>query len=367
MEKPLLMIPGPCALEREVCEAMSWQPVPHYGREWVEEFNRVRESLKPLFGTTEGKIYITVGSGHAGIEAGINAIAAEGDRLLVVNNGFFGERIVWIARNYGIEVVELRSEWGEPVDPEAVRDALDRDPMIKALAVVHGETSTGVLNPIKEIGKIACEREVLLFVDAICSVGGTEFLMDEWGVDLCVAASQKGLSAPAGLVILAVRQKVWDNLKKRKKRPVGWYLNVEVWRHFEESQGDFQPYGITMAVNNVRALQVSLDQMYREGLENRFRRHHEISRYIRDGLASLGLELFARGEPLPLVTVSKCPQGIEAEKLVTLLRKRYDIYITGGLGPYKEKTFRVGHMGPLAVPEVADYFLAALKDCLQQL
>lgn len=367
MEKPFLMIPGPCALDEKVLEVMSKPPVPHYGREWVNEFNRVRESLKPLFGTTEAEIYITVGSGHAAVEAGINAIAAEGERLLVVNNGFFGERMAWIARNYGIEVVELKSEWGKPVDPETIKKALDKDPLIKAVAVVHGETSTGILNPIKEIGEIIREREVILFVDGICSVGGTEIMMDEWGVDLCVTASQKGLSAPAGLAILAVKKKVWDNLKNRKKRPFGWYLNIEVWRYFEESQGEFQPYGITMTVNTIRALQVSLDQIYHEGLENRFRRHREISRYIREGLISLGIELFGQGEPLPLVTVCKCPKGTKADRIVTLLKEKHDIYIAGGLGPYKEKTFRVGHMGPLAIPEVAEYFLSALKDCLQHL
>ncbi|GFN24267.1 pyridoxal-phosphate-dependent aminotransferase family protein [Thermanaeromonas sp. C210] len=364
MEKPLLMIPGPCALTQEVRAAMSQPIVPHYGEEWVREYNETRDSLKPLLGT-KGKVYLTVGSGHAGVEAAVNTLAAPGERIAVVDNGFFGERIAWIAETYGIGVVRVKGEWGQPVDPALVDKVLKEERDVKAVAVVHGETSTGVVNPVKEIGEITSRRSVLLFVDAVCSVGGMEFLMDDWGVDVCVTASQKGLSAPPGLAVIAVSQKAQEFLVARQSPPVGWYLNLRVWQEFEKKQGRFQPYGITMAVNTVRALKVSLDQMYQEGLKQRFRRHEEVARHIREGVAVLGLETLAQGEPLPLVTAVKCPPDVKAEDIVSFLKEKHGIYISGGLGPHKEDTFRVGHMGATATLEAAESFLEALGDFLR--
>lgn len=365
MKKPLLMIPGPCTVNEEVLAEMSRPLVPHYGEEWVREYNETRNALKPLLGTKEG-IYLTVGSGHAGVEVAVNGLAGAGEKLLVVDNGFFGARIAWIAQNYGIETVLVKEEWGRPVDPAAVEMVLERERDIKAVAVVHGETSTGVLNPVKEIGEVTQKYGVPLFVDAICSIGATEFFMDEWGVDVCVTASQKGLSAPPGLAIIAVSEKAWQVIADKKSSPVGWYLNLKVWREFEQKQRDFQPYGITMAVNNVRALKVSLNQIYQEGLEQRYHRHREISRRLREGLASMGLEPLATGDPLPLVTAVKCPPGVKSGEIVSFLKEKHDIYISGGLGAYKESTFRVGHMGPGANREAVECFLGAVEDFLNQ-
>ncbi|AOQ25117.1 Serine-pyruvate aminotransferase [Moorella thermoacetica] len=365
MKKPLLMIPGPCALTEEVQAAMSQPLVPHYGEEWVREYNETRNNLKPLLGTKE-KVYLTVGSGHAGVEAAVNALAGCGEKMLVVDNGFFGERIACIAQSYGIKVVLIKEEWGKPVDPALVEKVLEDERDVRALAVVHGETSTGVVNPIKEIGEITCRWGIPLFVDAVCSVGGMEFLMDEWGVDVCVTASQKGLAAPPGLAIIALSERAQGFLAARKSPRVGWYLNLQVWQEFEEKQGHFQPYGITMAVNNVRALKVSLDQIHQEGLKQRFHRHEQVARRIREGVTALGLETLAQGEPLPLVTAVKCPPGVKAEKIVCFLKEKHDIYISGGLGPHKEDTFRVGHMGAMATLEVAESFLEALGDFLKQ-
>ncbi len=365
MKNPLLMIPGPCALTREVQEAMAGPLVPHYGEEWVREYNETRESLKPVLGT-KGKVYLTVGSGHAGVEAAVNILAAPGERIAVVDNGFFGERIAWIAETYGIGVVRIKGEWGKPADPALVEKVLKEERDIKAVAVVHGETSTGAVNPVKEIGEIAGRRNVLLFVDAVCSVGGMEFLMDDWGVDVCVTASQKGLSAPPGLAIIALSAQAQDFLEARPCPPVGWYLNLRIWQEFEEKQGRFQPYGITMPVNNVRALKVSLEQIYQEGLERRFQRHKQVARRIREGIYALGLETLAQGEPLPLVTAVKCPPGVKAGEIVSFLKEKHGIYISGGLGAHKEDTFRVGHMGVTATAEAAEVFLEALGDFVGQ-
>lgn len=365
MKESLLMIPGPCAVSEEVLKAMSQPLVPHYGEDWVREYNDTRDALKPLFGTKED-IFLTVGSGHAGIETAVNTLAGRGEKILVVENGFFGERIAIISQCYGIETVTLKEEWGTPVDPNKVEDVLKKDDKIKAVAVVHGETSTGVLNPVQAIGEITRRFGLPLFVDAVCSIGGTEFHMDEWGVDIGVTASQKGLSAPPGLAIIAVSEKMREFLTARKYSAVGWYLNLNIWREFEENQKEFQPYGITMAVNLVRALKVSLDQIHVEGLAQRFGRHADISKRLRVGLAVMGVESFGCGAPLPLVTAVKCPPGVKSAEIVSYMRKEYQIYISQGLGAYRDNTFRVGHMGLAADTKAVDSFLTAMQTFLKQ-
>lgn len=186
--------------------------------------------------------------------------------------------------------------------------------------------------------------------------------MDEWGVDVCVTASQKGLAAPPGLAIVSVSKKGWQAISERKSPPVGWYLNLLIWREFAETQKDYQPYGITMTVNNVKALKVSLNQIHQEGLPERYQRHNEISQLLREGLQSLGLETLAKGAPLPLVTAVKCPVGISSQEVVSFLKEKYAIHIGGGLGEYKESIFRIGHMGLGANKEAIERVLAALAD-----
>lgn len=363
MKKQLLMIPGPCPLSEEILVAMSRPMVPHYGAEWAQEFNKVRDDLKPLFGTKE-EVYILVGSGYLAVEAGVNALAGPGDRILVVTNGFFGDQIAMLAQQYGIEPVLLKEEWGQPIDPTAVETAL-KDKKIKAVAVVHGDTSVGILNPVKEIGSITKRLGIPLFVDAVCSIGGTEVLMDEWGIDICATASQKGLSAPPGLAIISVSKRAWEVIESRETSPMGWYLNLKNWRDMVEENRGYHPHLTTMAVNNIWALQTSLKQFYEEGIPQRFQRHRKLSRYLNEGLRGLGLEILATGEPLPLVTAVKCPNRLKSSEIISYLKEKHNILITGGLGIYKDSIFRIGLMGNSARKEAIDDVLDALRDFME--
>jgi len=366
MQEQLLMIPGPCALHPDVLKEMSRPLVPHYGEEWAKVYNSVREAIKPLLGT-EQEVFMNVGSGHSGVETAINGLAGAGEKILVVENGIFGYKIAWIARTLGIEPVVVQEDWGKSADPAKVRAALREHSDVVALAMVHGETSTGVANPVAAVGQIAKEHGLPFFVDAVCSVGAMEFKMDEWGVDVVVSASQKGLSAPPGLAILCLSEKGWARVRRENHRPVGWYLNLNIWREYNDSQRDIQPYGITMAVNIVRALKISLLQIYQEGFEVRFARHREVMAYLKDGLKSLELAPWATGEPLPLVTAVQCPPGITAKQIVNNLINEYDIWIGSGLGEYKNSVIRIGHMGMSANRESIDRLLVALQGTIKKL
>lgn len=366
MQEQLLMIPGPCALDPEVLKEMSRPLIPHYGEDWAKVYNSVRDDLKPLLGTKQD-VFMNVGSGHSAVETAINGLAGAGEKILVVENGIFGYKIAWIARNLGIEPVVVQEDWGKSADPARIEAALQEHREVVAVAMVHGETSTGIVNPVAEVGQIAQKHGLPFFVDAVCSVGAMEFEMDKWGVDVVVTASQKGLSAPPGLAILCLSEKGWARVRRETNRPVGWYLNLNIWREYSDSQRDYQPYGITMTVNNVRALKVSLQQIYQEGMEKRFARHREVMAYLKDGLESLGLEPWATGEPLPLVTAVKCPAGIATKQIVDSLIKDYGIWIGSGLGEYKQTVFRIGHMGASAKKEAIDRLILALQGTLKKL
>ncbi|MEW6660862.1 MAG: pyridoxal-phosphate-dependent aminotransferase family protein [Bacillota bacterium] len=366
MQEQLLMIPGPCALDPEVLKEMSRPLVPHYGEDWAKLYNSVREALKPLLGTKQ-EVFMTVGSGHSAVETAVNGLAGAGEKILVVENGIFGHKIAWIAKTLGIDPVVVQEDWGKSADPGKVEAALQEHGDVVAVAMVHGETSTGVVNPVAAVGRIAKKHGLPFFVDAVCSVGAMEFKMDEWGVDVVVTASQKGLSAPPGLAILCLSEKGWARVRREAHRPVGWYLNLNIWREYNDTQRDYQPYGITMTVNNVRALKASLHQIYQEGFERRFARHREVMAYLREGLKSLGLEPWATGEPLPLVTAVKCPPGIATKQIVDNLINEYGIWIGSGLGEYKNSVFRIGHMGRSANQEAVDRLLAALRGTLEKL
>jgi alanine-glyoxylate transaminase/serine-glyoxylate transaminase/serine-pyruvate transaminase len=359
------MIPGPVEVDDTILSEMG-VPVPvHYGPEWTALYYDTTARLKQVFRTT-GDVFLLVSSGSGGLEAGIASILAPGERALMPINGFFGQRMATIAQSRGIDVVAMEIPWGTPIEPEAVRAALAKDPKIAGLLVVHHETSTGVLNPLPELGTLAREFDVPIIVDAITSLGGEELAVDEWDIDICIAASQKCLEAPPGLAPVAVSARAWEIMERKGDFAAGWYLNLRVWRQYVEDWGDWHPFPITMATNLVLALRAALDLLEAEGLDGRIARYRDAAQFLRAGLREMGFPLFVDGEfASSVITAVRRKPDMDVAHLITTLQEMYGIRIAGGLGDTKGEIFRVGHMGKASSREYISLLLQAIDDYLK--
>ncbi len=356
-----MMIPGPVEVHPDVLKAMGSAVEPHYGDAWVEKYSHVLEILKEIF-ETKGDVYLLVGSGTCAIDAAIGSCLQSGEKILVGNNGFFGDRLTSIAKHNGLDVVEIKAEWGKKLDPQEIKKALLHDPSIKAVAVVHSETATTVINPIEEIGPIVREQGGLFIVDAVSSFGGVPLKMDAWCVDVCASASQKCLGSPPGLAPIALNERAWKNIDRLKEGQHGWYTDLRIWRKYATEWGDWHPSPITMATNNVNALLVSLTQLKEEGIPVRMARFREFALQLREGLREAGMPPFTPDEELnPVLTAGVAPAGVNSAEIVKYLLNEYAIQISGGLGELKSKIFRIGHMSPVMTKEDITFICEALK------
>ncbi|PTD93331.1 hypothetical protein C9439_08305, partial [archaeon SCG-AAA382B04] len=338
-------IPGPVEVSDEVLSAMSSPVVAHYGPEWTEIYDETLSLARRVFLTKSNDMFLIPGSGSAGLDAGLGSLVEGNRKVLVPINGWFGRRLRNIASTHSNDVHVVDFELGEPVDVGVIDDYLADRPDVEVLAATHCETSTGVENPVEELGKVCSRHDVLLIVDAVSSLGGSRVKTDEWGVDICVTASQKGLEAPPGLALVSVSPEAWDVIEGTPDP--GWYLNLKVWKKFASDWASWHPFPVTMAVNNVLALKQSLTRILEEGLEERFQRHEEVTDFLRESLRNLGFTLFVGNDyRSTTVTSVEADSRFEVEELREYLEDEHSIKIAGGLGDLEGKLFRIGHMGP---------------------
>jgi alanine-glyoxylate transaminase / serine-glyoxylate transaminase / serine-pyruvate transaminase len=357
-----LMIPGPIQPDRRVLDAMGDEVCAHYGPAWVTFYAETLDLLRQVF-KTSGDVFILSGSGSAGLDACIGSSLSPGEKCLVGINGFFGERLAAIARSYGLEVIPIEAEWGQPLNPTDFADAFRRHGDVKAAVAVHLETSTTIVNPIEEIARVCKSSGALVIVDAVSSLGGMPFDMDGWGIDLCASASQKCLGAPPGVAPVAVGPGAWQWIDRDPARRHGWYTDLKVWRQFSIDWGDWHPSPVTMPVNNVRALRVSLEQLLAEGIECRLERYRQLALRLRQGLREVGMPPFTPDDMMaPVLTAAYGLPGIPTCEIVSFLETKHHIKISGGLGALKDKVFRIGHMSPVLVEHDIDQVLNALSD-----
>jgi len=360
------MIPGPVEVEPEVLQEMGKPLVAHYGREWAAFFKETVELLKRVMLAAQAEVYLIAGPGSAALDAAIGGVIADGKKILVLSNGFFGERLRQIASTYVpkgcVKVVE--APLGRAIEPERVEAALRREGDIQAVAAVHCETSTGVLNPIREIAEICRGYGAIFIVDAVSSLGGAELRFDEWGVGICVSSTQKCLGLPPGLAPLAISPQAQEVIRKTKSP--GWYLNLQTWKEYLEEWGEWHPHPVTMPSGLVRALQLGLKRLLDEGLEACWERHRRIAGFLREGLRRLGFELVAEeASASPTVTAVWAHEALSAPQLIEFLKERHGILIAGGLDELAGKAFRIGHMGPTASPDAVLPLLFALEEALR--
>ncbi len=340
-ERELLMIPGPTNVAPSVLRAMGKPPLSHTSLEFASKFKEALNSLKRVF-MTEGEVFVVAGSGTLALEMAIANIVEPGDKVLNAVSGFFGQYFVDMCRVYGAVPRLLEVPYGMAVKPEQVKEAL-KEGGFKAVTVTHVETSTGVANPIKEIGEVVKKySDVFYIVDTVCSLGGMEVRVDDWGIDVCVSCSQKCIGVPPGLALVAVSQKVLEYLEKRET-PVGsWYGSFNNWLPVMQ---DPTKYFATPPVNMIYALHEALRIVLDEGLENRFKRHHVLAEVFRDAMEALNLKIVAeRGYEADTVTAIYYPEGVNDNQFRNEMKNR-GIVVASTLGPLKGKGFRVGHMG----------------------
>jgi aspartate aminotransferase-like enzyme len=340
--KLMLMIPGPTPVPEAALLAMAKHPMGHRSKEFDAIFAECTENLKWLHQTSSDVLSLTV-SGTGAMEAGIINFLSAGDRVLVGTNGKFGERWAEVAEAYGLNAEIIKAEWGQPLDPENFREKLEADTekQIKAVIITHSETSTGVLNDLETINRhVKAHGEALIMVDAVTSLGAVSVPMDAWGIDVIASGSQKAYMIPPGLGFVAVGPKAWEAYKTAKLPR--YYLDLGKYR--KEAAKNTTPF--TPPVNMFFGLQVTLQMMKAEGLENVFARHKRLMTTTRAAVKALGLPLFAADDAAsPAITSVMPPASVDAQKVRTLMRKRFDIALADGQDHLKGKIFRIGHLG----------------------
>lgn len=360
-----LMIPGPVEVDPEVLSHMSDPLQAHYGDQWVEIWNGTIANLKQVIGTS-GEVLVVVGSGNTANDIVINSLFNPGDRVLVLNNGVFGQRLIELCEAHGAQTVELSKPWGVPFSASDIHEAVQKNPGLKAVLIVHGETSTGVANPIQELAQAARSHGLVVVADTIASLGGEPYRMDDWGIDVTVCASQKALEAPPGLGIIAVGERGWALMKERRE-PRGWMTDLQVLRRYATDQADFHPHPGTMPVNAFTALRKSTQFILDEGLEYRWVRHNRIARVVRAGVRAMGLRVLAEEQSACVnLTVVMGDGKFEPGDLQAFLKEQYGMQVARGIGAYFDKAIRVGHMGPNASMEAVTPFLVGLEQYLRK-
>ncbi len=360
------MIPGPVDVDEAVLKKMGSPVTVHYGPEFVRAYRETADYLKRVLGTG-GDAYLIPGSGTIAIEAALGSLIGVGETAIIGSNGFFGERLVEFTRAFGASPIKVKAEWGQALSADDFGQALKQHPDAALVSVVQFETSTGVLNPVREIAELCNAAGVPIFMDGVSSVGGIPFSMDEWRIDVTVTAPQKCLGAPPGLGLIAVAPSLWPRIEQRAKQPHGWYSNLNTWRWYQKNWGDWHPSPMTMPVNNVLALREGLIQLLEEGLEARISRLGLLANRLRSGLKDLGLSLVVpESISSSVMTVVWGPRGVPTSQIVRFVEEEHGIRIAGGLGAFKDKVIRIGHMGPKTSPENVDRLLSALKDFIER-
>lgn len=360
----LLLGAGPANIDPRVLRALSLPIVEHLDPYFMVIMDETVELLRYAFKTSNRMTFPISGTGSAGMESAICNIVEKGDEVIVCIGGFFGERISEMVQRYGGRSIEVRVPWGKIIEKDHVEEVLANS-NAKAVAIIHAETSTGILQPLKEISKIVHEYDALLIVDAVTSLGGCELYVDGWDIDICYGASQKCLSCPPGLAPITVSERAMSLIRNRKTKVQSWYLDLStIEKYWLESN---RIYHHTAPILLVYALREGLRLLYEEGLENRWTRHKENIQDLIKGLDEMGLEIFTdRNHICPAITAVNVPRYVRDEDIRRALREEYDVTISGGLGELKGKIWRIGLMGINSSKKNVILILEALKNILKK-
>lgn len=357
----LLLSPGPSLVHPRVLRAMAAPLLGHLDPAFLELMNDIQAMLRLVFRTGNRFTIALSGTGSAGMEALLVNLVEPGDAVIVGVNGVFGSRMATVVERCGGTPIRIEAPWGRIIEPDDVKAALARSGPVKAVALVHAETSTGAWQPLEPIGALCREYGALFIVDAVTSLAGLPIEVDAWGIDACYSGTQKCLSCPPGLAPLTLNERALAAIRKRATACRSWYLDLSLIADYWEEGS--RAYHHTAPISMLYGLREALRLVEEEGLEARFARHRLHSQALGAGLEALGLRPFAQeGHRLPSLTCVTLPAGLDDVAVRTALLQRFQIEIGGGLGPLRGLVWRIGLMGESAQRSHVLTLLAALED-----
>lgn len=356
----ILMGPGPLDIHPRVYRALLSPVIGHLDPAYLAALDGIREGLRGVFRTSNPLTHAAPGTGTAGMETCVANLLEPGDRALVCVHGYFGDRIRQMVERQGAEATVLKGEWGKPTDPDLVGRAL-READYKLLTLVHAETSTGVLQPMDEIARLAKERGVMVLLDTVTSLGGVDVRIDDWGIDAAYSCSQKCIGSPPGLSPVTFSDRAVVAMKARRHPPRSWYLDAQLldgyWsgRVYHHTSSSTLNYGLLEALALIEE----------EGLGRRIARHLENHRALVSGVEAMGLSMLVAPEHrLPSLNAIRVPEGVDDAQVRAFLLSTFNLEIGGGLGALKGRIWRVGLMGYASSAERILFFLTSLSQAL---
>ncbi len=359
----MLMGPGPSDAHPRVLKAMATPLIGHLDPEFVGIMDEVKSMVQQTFLTKNHLTFVVSAPGSAGMETCLVNLLESGDECIICINGVFGGRMAEIADRCGATVHKVETEWGKVITSAQVKKALKKCPKPKLVALVHAETSTGALQPLKEISDLVHNAGGLLMVDAVTSYCGVELRVDDWNIDAIYTGTQKNLSAPPGLSPVSFSPAAVKALENRKTKVQSWFLDLSLVKNYWA--GAKRAYHHTAPVSSVFALHEALAIVLEEGLENRWNRHQRVHLYLKKQLESLGFSyLVQKKHRLPNLNAVYLPKGIDEAKIRKQLLLDYNIEVGGGLGAFAGKIWRIGIMGESCTKNHVNCLVGALKELL---
>lgn len=363
MDRPeIILAPGPTPIPPEVLLAQGSPLVYHRGPGFGRLMREVTQRLKHLYLTEHADVLLMTSSGTGGLESAIQNLFSPGDEVFVPLAGFFAERWKALAESHGLVVRSIEYEWGRRIVPEEVAAALSEHP-VKAVLLTQSETSTGVIQPIGELARVAKDAGAMVVVDVVSSLGAVPFEFDAWGVDVAVGGSQKALSASPGIAFVAIGERAW-RAQGAASLP-RYYFDWSVYKRFAELPHPENPW--TPAISVMQGLHAALELYFQDGLEGALARHEMLSRAVKEGAKALGLDLFGEGlRDNWTVTAIRAPEGLDADRISDRIRADFGCVLAPGQGPLKGKVLRIGHFGYFSELDIIRG-LAALEMTLERL
>jgi alanine-glyoxylate transaminase/serine-glyoxylate transaminase/serine-pyruvate transaminase len=359
----ILLGPGPSDTPARVLEALSRPTIGHLDPVFLRLMDEIRAKLKELFQTKNEMTLAMSGTGSAGMETLFANLVEPGDKVLIGINGVFGGRMADVASRCGAIVEKIEAPWGTVFDQAEIIQAIGRIKP-KLVALVHAETSTGVQQPVDQIGHAAHAAGALFLLDCVTSLGGAPVEIDNWGVDAAYSGTQKCLSCPPGLAPVTFSPRAMEKLAARKTKVQSWYLDITMIKNY---WGQERAYHHTAPINMLYGLHEALNLLLEEGLQNCFTRHREMSALLRQGLAEIGISYASQeGHSLPMLNAVNVPPGADDAAVRRRLLDEYGIEIGSGLGAFKGKVWRIGLMGYSSSRRNVALLLAALKTILKK-
>ena len=360
----VLLGPGPSNLHPRVVQAMTSPILGYLDPDFLNVMDDTMELLRHLFQTENEMAFALPGTGMAGMEAAICNVVEPGDEVIVGIHGFFGQRMGEIVERHGGKAIRVEVDFGQVVAAAQIESALNSHPNAKMVAVVHGETSSGIGQPLEQLGRLVRGRDKLFLVDTVCSLGGSDIPVDKYLIDICYSGGQKCIGGPAGISCITLNDRAMRVIEARSRPVDTWYLDLLLIRKYWFSE---RVYHHTAPGPLVYALREALRLVQEEGLQARFARHQKCGDMLKAGLTGLGLELF--GDPsnrLPMLTCVMIPAGVDDAAVRERLLRHYGIEIVGGFGPLKGKAWRIGLMGYSCSERNVHYLMAALREILEK-